>query len=294
VSASAETGGRSRARVKVERRSLRRLELHSSLPRYALYAVALVAIAHSLIDIARLSRAPAPSSRSSGIDVAAAAYATSFARAYLTYDSANPSAQQAAIAPFVGGGAQGSGAGFTAPSSGSDAVGFAQVVGYQPAAGGGEVFTVQADTSRHGTVYLAVTVARTSGGALELVGEPALVGSPASAPAVTDPSQANMPVSDPGLAAVVTRALGDYLRGDGSDLQSNLATGAPTPSLPAPLSSVQVTRVAWQVAGRVVGADVQASDGAGGAYSLHYELSVIRQGRWYVSAIESTPNSGGL
>ena len=36
MSASAETGGRSRAGVKVERRSLRRLELHSSLPRYAL------------------------------------------------------------------------------------------------------------------------------------------------------------------------------------------------------------------------------------------------------------------
>lgn len=294
MSASAETGGRSRSRVKVERRSLRRLELHSSLPRYALYAVALVAIAHALIDIARPSRATAPSSRSSGIDVAAAAYATSFARAYLTYDSASPAAQQAAIGRFVGGGPQGSSAGFTPPSSGSDSVGFAQVVGYQPAAGGGELFTVQADTSRHGTVYLAVTIARGSGGALELVGEPALVGPPVSAPAVADPSQANMPVSDPELAAVVTRALGDYLRGDSSDLQSNLATGAPTPNVPAPLNHVQVTRVAWQAPGRMVGADVQGSDGAGGTYSLHYELSVIRQGRWYVSAIESTPNSGGL
>jgi hypothetical protein len=293
VSVRADAAGRSRPRVRVERRSLRRLEFSSGLPRYVLYAVASVAIAHSLIGIARPARASAVSPSSSGVDVAAAAYATSFARAYLTYDSADPSGQPAAVAPFVGAGPQGPGAGFTAPSSGSDSVSFAQVVGYQPAAGGGTLYTVQADTSRLGTVYLAVTVARGSGGALELVGEPALVGAPPVVSAVADPSQANLPVSDPGLTAVVTRALGDYLRGDSSDLQSDLATGVPVPSLPPPLSGVQVTRVAWQVPGRVVGADVQASDQAGAAYSLHYELSVIRQGRWYVTAIESTHSSGG-
>jgi Conjugative transposon protein TcpC len=293
VSVRAEPDGGSHAGVRVERRSLRRLELHSSLPRYVLYAVALVAIAHSLLEIARPTRAATVSSGSSGLDAAAAAYATSFARAYLTYDSEDPSGQQAAVAPFVGAGPQGSGAGFTPPSSGSDSVDFAQVVGWQPAAGGGTLYTVQADTSRLGTVYLAVTVARGGGGALELVGEPALVGAPAIASGVADPSQANLPVSDPGLAAVVTRALSDYLRGDSSDLQSDLATGVSVPSLPLALSGVQVTRVAWQVPGQVVGADVQASDQASGKYSLHYQLSVIRQGRWYMTAIESTPTSGG-
>jgi hypothetical protein len=272
---------------------LRRLELHSSLPRYVLYAVALVAIAQSLLGIARTSRAADGPSPAAGVDVGAAAYAASFARAYLTYETGNPNGQQAALASFVGTGPQGTAAGFTAPASGSDSVGVCQVVASAPAAGDGVLYTVQAQTSRWGTVYLAVTVARSSNGALELVGEPALVGAPPSVAAVADPSAANEPVSDPGLAAVVTRALSDYLRGDGNDLQADLATGVPVPNLPLPLTGVQVTRVAWQLPGRVVGADVQATDQAGGTYSLHYQLSVTRQRRWFVTAIESTTTAGG-
>jgi hypothetical protein len=252
-----------------------------------------VAIAHSLIDLARPAARPQRAGRAATVDVGAAGYAVAFTRAYLSYDSADPQVQQAALGRFAGAGPLGSGAGFTAPSSGSDSVGAAQVIGEEPAPGGGQLYTVEADTTRLGTVYLGVTVARASSRALEVVGEPALVGAPASAPAVTDPSQANQPVSDPGLTGVVTRALGDYLRGDSSDLQSDLATGVPVPSLPPALAGVQVTRVAWQVAGRVVGADVQASDRAGAGYSLHYELSVVRQGRWYVTAIESSPTIGG-
>lgn len=291
MSVRAEPG--SRSRVLVERRSLRRLELHSSLPRYVLYAVALVAIAHSLISIALPVRRGTSVAASPGLDVAAASYATSFARAYLAYDSANGTGHQAALGRFVGNGPLGSDAGVTAPSSGSDSVLFAQAVAYQPATGGGELYTVEADTSRLGTVYLAVSVMRRSDGALEVVGEPALVGAPPSVPAVADPSQANQPVSDPGLSAVVGRAVSNYLRGDSSDLQSDLATGVPVPNLPAGFGNVQVTRVAWQLPGRVIGADVQASDRAGAGYSLHYQLSVIRQGRWYVTAIDSTPNAGG-
>jgi hypothetical protein len=284
---------RARGHVRIERRSLRRLELRSSLPRYVLYAVALVAIAHSLIDMARSASTPASAGPAPSVDLGGAGYAVSFTRAYLSYDSANPAAQQAALGRFAGAGPLGSSAGFTAPSSGSNSVSAAQVVGDQSAPGGGELYTVEADTTRLGTVYLAVTVASADGRALELVGEPALVGAPASAPAIADPSQANLPVSDAGLSAVVTRALGDYLRGDSPDLQSDLATGVPAPSLPPALSGVQVTRVAWQLPGKVVGADVEASDQTGASYSLHYELSVIRQGRWYVTAIESSPTPGG-
>jgi hypothetical protein len=255
--------------------------------------VALVAIAHLLIDMARPAAKPAPAGRAVGIDLGAVGYAVAFTRAYLSYDTADPAAQQAALARFAGTGPLGSGAGLSPPSSGSNSVTAAQVVGDEPAPGGGELYTVEADTTRLGTLYLAVTVARSSHGALELVGEPALVGAPASAPAIADASQANQPVSDPELTGMVTRALGDYLRGDSSDLQSDLATGVPVPSLPPALAGAQVTRVAWQEPGKVVGADVQASDRPGAGYSLHYELSVIRQGRWYVTAIESTPTTGG-
>jgi hypothetical protein len=294
VSVRAEPAGAgARTRLSVERRSLRRLELRSSLPRYVLYAVALIAIAHSLIDLARPTARPVTVSRAGALDVGAAGYAVAFTRAYLSYDTANPAAQQTALSRFAGAGPLGSGAGLTPPSSGSNSVTAAQVVGDRPAPGGGAMYTVEADTTRLGTVYLSVTVARARGGTLELVGEPALVGPPASAPAIADPSQANQPVSDPGLTGVVTRALGDYLRGDSSDLQSNLATGVPVPSLPPALAGVHVTRVAWQVPGKVVGVDVQASDRTGAGYSLHYALSVIREGRWYVTAIESSPNTGG-
>jgi hypothetical protein len=258
-----------------------------------LYAVALVAIAHTLIGLARPSARPETVNRAAAQDLGEAGYAVAFTRAYLSYDATNPAAQQGALGRFAGTGPLGSGAGLTPPSSGSNSVAAAQVVGDQPAAGGGELYTVEADTTRLGTVYLAVTVARAGGGRLELVGEPALVGPPASASAVADPSQANQPISDPELTGVVTRALGDYLRGDSSDLESDLATGVPLPSLPPALASVHVTRVAWQVPGRAIGADVQASDRAGAGYSLHYELSVIRQGRWYVTAIESSPTTGG-
>jgi hypothetical protein len=293
VSVRAERAGRgARAQLTVERRSLRRLELRSSLPRYVLYAVALAAIAHSLIDLAHPAAKPATVSRAAALDVGAAGYAVAFTRAYLSYNSEDPAVQQAALARFAATGPLGSGAGFTVPSSGSNSVTSAQVVGDQRA-DGWELYTIEADTTRLGTLYLAVTVARASGGPLELVGEPALVGPPPSASAIADPSQANQPVSDPGLTGVVTRALGDYLRGDSSNLQSDLATGVPLPSLPPALASVHVTRVAWQVPGRAVGADVQASDQAGAGYSLHYELSVIRQGRWYVTAIESSPTTGG-
>ena len=56
---------------------------------------------------------------------------------------------------------------------------------------------------------------------------------------------------------------------------------------------LQVSRIAWQLPGRVVGVDVQAQDSQGAGYALHYAVSVARQaGRWFVSAIQ-TPNPPG-
>jgi hypothetical protein len=268
------------------------------LPRYVLYAVAVISIAHSLVATAFPSRTAASAARipaavGVGADLAGAGWAVSFARAYLSYDSADPAERTAALARFLGsGGAVGPDAGFTAPPSGTQVVSFAEVVGDRPEAGGARVYTVQADTSRLGTVYLAVTVAHTDAGRLDLVGAPALIAAPISAPAVTD-SQAGGPVSDPALVRVVSGALVSYLRGEGSALRSELAPGAAL-SLPSvSLSGVQVVRIVWAQRGRVVGVDVRASDRLGGGYGLHYAVSVIRRGGWLVSGIESISSSGG-
>jgi hypothetical protein len=263
-----------------------------------LYAVAVVSIAHSLLSTTFPLRtagtvARAPAAAAVGSDLAGAGYAVSFARAYLSYDGADPAARTAALAPFVGsGGSVGADGGFTAPSSGSQTVGFAQVVGEQSEAGGPVVYTVQADTSRLGTVYLAVTVAHAAD-ALELVGGPALVGAPVSAPAVAA-AQAAVPVSDPALAKVVSGAIVSYLRGDSSALRADLSPGTAVVSLPSvSLNAVQVTRIAWQQPGHVVGVDVEASDAVGGGYALHYDVGVVRRGGWLVSGIESLSSSGG-
>jgi hypothetical protein len=59
------------------------------------------------------------------------------------------------------------------------------------------------------------------------------------------------------------------------------------------LNAVQVTRIAWQQPGHVVGVDVEASDAVGGGYALHYDVGVVRRGGWLVSGIESLSSSGG-
>jgi hypothetical protein len=200
--------------------------------------------------------------------------------------------REAALGPFVGG-SMDQDAGFAAPDSGAQQVLFAQAVQDQAVSGGAHVYTVMAATSRLGLVDLAVTVRRNSAGQLQLVGEPAFVGAPSTAPAVDDPSQQGELVSDPQLAAVVTRAIGNYLAGASSELQADLDPGAVV-SLPQTTFHVQqVTRVAWLQPGQVAAVDVQAADRFGASYDLHYVLSVTHRDRWYVTSIETNPTLSG-
>jgi hypothetical protein len=166
------------------------------------------------------------------------------------------------------------------------------VIAQGPGAGGTR-YTVQADTSADGTVYLAVTVTRSASGALELVGAPAVVGAPRIAGAVADPSQNGQQVSNPALSTVINRALTNYLQGDSQDLQPDLAGGVSVSVPDTPLSRIQVGQIAWLEQGRSVGVDVQASDRSGATYTLHYTISLVEQpsagggSRWFVSSIES-------
>jgi hypothetical protein len=281
------------ASPRIQRRSLRSLRVRSSLPRYAVYAVAAVAIARILLPSAPPPRAALSAPRSAGVDLLAESFAVDFARAYLAYDASEPQQREALLAPFVGQAAPSldQQAGVQLPGQGSNRVTFAQVVAARTVPGG-ELYTVQADTTADGTTYLGVTVTRGASGALELVGEPAVLGPPAVAPAVPDPSQQGEQVSDPTVTAVVTRAITNYLRGDEQDLTSDLATGIQVSPPSTPLSGIEVGQINWlsqHSTEAQVGVDVQVSDRSGAAYGLHYTVSLERQSsRWFVSGIDSS------
>jgi hypothetical protein len=297
MSAAAPPVGRARGRAqpRTERRSLRLLRIRSRLLSYAAYAIAVAAIVRVALPPAPAPRpAPPPPPATPGTDLSAEGFAVDFARAYLTYDAASPQARETLLAPFVGQGSSAldQDAGVQLPDQGSDRVRFAQVVAQGPGAGGTR-YTVQADTSADGTMYLAVTVTRSTSGALELVGTPAVVGAPMIAGPVADPAQNGQQVSDPAVSTVVSRAVTHYLQGDGQDLQPDLANGTSVPVPNATLSRIQVEQIAWLDQGRSVGVDVQASDRAGATYTLHYTISLAQQpsagggSRWFVSSIES-------
>jgi hypothetical protein len=57
------------------------------------------------------------------------------------------------------------------------------------------------------------------------------------------------------------------------------------------LTLLGVRSIDWAPVGRSVLATVTAADAGGAQYALAYELDVLRaQGRWEVSALETTPN----
>jgi len=296
MSATAEAPGRTRrAQPRTQRYSLRMLRFRTNLPRYVLYAVAVVAIVRAVLpNPSGPQPKPAPIRPATGTDLPAQSLAVQFTQAYLSYDAADPQQRARALTALVGqnSSALNPAAGVVLPISGSDRVTSAQAVSERPAAGG-TAYTVQADTTTDGVVYLAVTVA-SHGDALRLVGEPALVGPPDVAAAVQDPaSQGDQQVSDGAVSTVVQRALTNFLKGNQQNLQSDLTTGASVTVPTMALSRIQIGQIDWLTQGRSVGVNVQASDRSGATYSLHYTVGLERQAspggsRWFVSGINST------
>ena len=79
-----------------------------------------------------------------------------------------------------------------------------EVVQERLASAGERVYTVAAQTDSAGLLYLSVSVNRTPKARFQLVGYPALVGAPESAPA--NAQDGLREVNEPALAAVVERA----------------------------------------------------------------------------------------
>jgi hypothetical protein len=178
-----------------------------------------------------------------------------------------------------------------APSSSSEQhVDWAEVVQVRAVGRSEHVYTVAAQTDTAGLLYLTVGVVRTTGGELALAGYPALVGAPASHPALA-PGHARE-VSEPALATVVERALRNYLAASANELAADLAAGARValPALALKLESLD--RIDWTPDGRSVTALVHAQDARGVRYTLAYQLDVLReQGRWEIAAVQMDPDA---
>jgi hypothetical protein len=211
-----------------------------------------------------------------------------FARAYLSYDAADPGAREEALAPYLSGGLS-AGAGFEA-DSGSRRVLWEDVASDQPSLQGGRVITVAAELSGQRTpLYLAVTVLHESGRPLSLIGYPALVGAPAIA--TSGPEPARQAVGDPEVTEVVERVLRNYLAGSAPELRADLTDDA---QVTLPTVALHVSRVGpvdWVAGPRsgAVLATASAEGPEGDSYTLTYELGIAWHERPYVDFIEVVP-----
>lgn len=280
-----------RSEVTISSHPLWRLTLAERLPRSLLYLTATA----GLLASARFAIAP-PSATSPvvkaapPVDMPGQSFASLFARAYLTWEAADPEARQAALSPFTGSNLEPE-AGLQPPSHGSQHVLWEQVVQERPLQPRGRMYTIAVDTDALGLLYLTVPVVRSSGGALSLAGYPAFVGAPDSTEA-SGPGWGGTEVEDQALSTVVERALRNYLTPAPAELAADLAAGAKVspPQLRLSLESVQ--SLTWAVGGRSVVAVVTASGGNGSRWTLTYEVDVLRSaGRWEVSAIQMDPDA---
>lgn len=284
-----ESAAASPPRVEVLRRGVRRSRLASRAPRHLASAAFLVLACLGLRTILLPpSPAPEPARPSAGADAPGEDLALHFARAYLTYDAADPAAREEALAPYVSGGLS-AGAGFDAPR-GSRRVLWEDVASDQPALQGGRVITVASQVSGSpAPLYLAVTVLHPPGRPLSVLGYPALVGAPALASSAPEPARQS--VSDPEVIQVVDRVLGNYLAGSAPDLRADLTDDAQVTLPTVSLHLARPARVEW-VAGPGSGAVLAtagAEDDEGATYTLTYELGIAWHERPYVDFIEVVP-----
>jgi Conjugative transposon protein TcpC len=276
-------------RVEELRRTVRRSRLAARAPGHLASAVLVVLLALALRSILLPpSPAAAPARPAAGADAPSEDLALRFARAYLTYDAADPAAHQRSLAPYLPGGI-GAEAGFSA-SAGSRRVAWEDVASDQPSLQGGRVITVAAQVSGSpAPLYLALTVRHRPGRPLSLVGYPALVGAPAISTSAPEP--AREAVSDPEVSEVVERVLRNYLAGAAPDLRADLTDDAQVTLPTVSLAVRQVSAVDW-VAGPGSGAvlataSAEGPEGAG--YTLTYELGIAWRERPYVDFIEVVP-----
>lgn len=265
--------------------------LRAACPRYLTLGVLALVLLLGLRSLFLPTDPAAPILPAATADAPSRAFALQFARAYLTYDVERPGVRARALAPFLSD-AVDSEAGFFA-GGGRQEVTWAEVASDQAALTGGRAITVAAAISTQALpVYLTVTVAHEPDGPLSLVGYPAFVGAPAISRDA--PSLTRSAVEDEQVAAVVARALRNYLAGSAQNLKADLSPDAAVTLPTLALRVRSVGRIEWlgRSGARAVLASVEAIDARGGAYTLAYELGIAIRERPYVDFIEVIPTSG--
>jgi Conjugative transposon protein TcpC len=273
----------------ITRQPLRGARIAGVAPRIALYAVTTVLCAAGVASIVRGHKTIHETfvTAGHGFDLAAAEYATEFARVYLTYSSEHPGVRTEALSRFTNSAIDNE-AGVT--PQGAQTVTWAEPVQQQRQPTGEDFVTVAVQTGEEAAPqYLAVPVIRDSGGALAIANYPSFVGPPAVATGYEAPDQE--PVTDSALIAMVTRVVTNYLDDDALDLQADMAPEVQV-SLPTGALTVQhVTNVTWAYGASIVEVDVQAVNSAGTTFSLAYLIGVVHQERWYATSISVNPAS---
>jgi hypothetical protein len=276
--------------VQISTHPLWLVRLVGDLPRYLLYATCafgLLASARFAIAPPRASSRVIETAGGSHPDLAAQGYAVLFVRRYLTWDAATPQLSEDTLAAMTGP-ASDPGAGMTLPPSGAQHVLWAEVVQERTPSPGRRVYTVAAQTDTSGLVYITIAVVRQIDGRIAIAGYPAFVGAPLSAEG--QPARTGAEVDDGALAAVVERALRNYLAASPQELAADLADGAEVSLPETHLTLDSMQRLAWSPDHRSVFALVKAQDARGALYTLGYEADVEElHGRWEISAIQTDP-----
>jgi hypothetical protein len=267
-----------------------RIRIARELPRYLLCSLAVAGlVASARFAIAPPRPAPPVSHQPAGPDRAAEGFATLFTRRYLTWNAADPLANQRALQAFAGPGMEPDTA-LQLPVSGRQRVEWAEVVQQREPTAGEHVYTLAAQTDTAGLLYLTVSVGRAADGRLALAGYPSIVGPPTSGPALA-PTRSRE-VVNPMLATVVERSLRNYLAASAVELAADLTSGARVSFPGLALTLVSTQRLDWSPDGRSVVAVVQARDARGVQYTLAYEVDVVQlAGRWEVSAVQVDPSA---
>lgn len=268
--------------------ALAAMRWRARVPRVAFALTCGVLCVAGLRSVAEPRQVPAaPATPAPSFDIAAAGFAESFARAYLTWDAERPQLHEEAVASFVADELD-PGAGLQPPATGRQRVEWTTVVS-ETRRGRTLLVQVAAGTDR-GTIHLSVPVARDAKRFLSVRAYPAIIGPPAVTRRTGLGSEP--PIEDQALRDVLTRALENYLERDHSNLAADLDRDAVV-SLPDRALRVRAVRDAtWIEPNRLAAVIADAADETGAQLTLRYELRVARNGdRWFVRTVQTNPTS---